>query len=196
MLTGLLQGIADDVSSLFKEKQVPELTFHNIDHTRLVVQGVLDIGVQSGLTAEELETVSISAWFHDTGYFYRYAGHEDESIRLAQMYLKEQNLKEARIRQVSGCIAATKYPQNPQNLLEQVLCDADLYHLTMPGYPVLANKLRMEWSFFLNKIYTDAEWEQENCEMLKKHTYHTAFGRDLLQSLKERNLKRIMNSCD
>ena len=30
---------------------------------------------------------------------------------------------------IASCIMATKLPRNPKNLLEEIICDADTYHL-------------------------------------------------------------------
>lgn len=195
MHPNLLSEVSGYVAFLLKDKLPKTLTFHTIDHTLQVVSGVKEIGLCSGLSEEELETVEIAAWFHDTGYLYEYAGHEEESIRIAVLFLAEKNFSSTRIKEVVGCIAATKYPQKPKNILEQVLCDADFFHFSLPDYPAIAGKLRTEWACCLNKIYADNEWNKENCRMLSQHKYHTEYGKRVLQELKDRNLQVIKSYC-
>ena len=42
-----------------------------------------------------------------------------------------------------GCIAATKMPQKPEGVLQQIICDADLFHLSLPEY-IYLQKLLLE----------------------------------------------------
>lgn len=191
MVSELVSEVSAYVVYLLKDKLPITLTFHNINHTLDVVKGVLEIGSQSNLSEEELETVQLAAWLHDTGYLYLYKGHEDESIRIAREFLPSINLEQRRIKQIVGCIEATRYPQHPKTIMEQVLCDADFMHFTFPDYPMIASRLRLEWSCYLDKTYSDSEWNDENCSMLSKHKYFTDYGRTTLQKLKDSNLGKL-----
>ncbi len=197
MQSEILSEVSAYVVYLLKDKLPITLTFHNLDHTLDVVNGVREIGVRTELSAEDQETVEIAAWLHDTGYLHLYKGHEEESIRIAKIFLSKFSFPQARIQQIIGCIEATKYPQTPQNLLEQVLCDADFMHLTFSDYRLIADKLRVEWSCYLNKSYSDMDWNEENCSMLSEHTYFTHYGRTILQELKDLNLEKLkIFPCD
>jgi predicted metal-dependent HD superfamily phosphohydrolase len=92
---------------------------------------------------------------------------------------------------VLSCIDATHYPQVPHSIESQVLCDADFFHLTRPDYKKYEEGLREEFKIFLNKEYTDAEWKEINCAMLCSHQYFTEYGKNVLQKLKEINLKSL-----
>jgi predicted metal-dependent HD superfamily phosphohydrolase len=43
---------------------------------------------------DQLETVLIAAWFHDTGYFKGKINHEQESRNIAENFLREQGIGE------------------------------------------------------------------------------------------------------
>lgn len=159
--------------------------FHNLHHTIGVVQGVLEIGRAEGLSEKELEIVLLAAWFHDTGHVKTYAGHEAESCALAHEFLERKSYPAAQIEQVLNCIKATKMPQSPQNHLEEVLCDADMYHLSHPTYEQSQVLLREEWWLTLGHERTDQEWEQENDLFLLEHTYFTPYGKEKLQQRKD-----------
>src|SRR5688572_2295549 len=132
--TQLLDETRNFVESLF-EKQLPDqYTYHNIQHTREVVAAAQLIGVKSSLLQEDQEVVLLAAWLHDAGYCSRYDNHEEDSMRFARKFLEEQQTDLAKTEKVLGCIKATRYPQQPQNLLEEVLCDADMYHITLDNY--------------------------------------------------------------
>ena len=83
-----MQSLISDVSlyvlGLITNKLPSTLTFHNVAHTVDVVEGVHEICLQTGVPAEQAESVEIAAWFHDTGYLKEYIGHEEASIQIAK----------------------------------------------------------------------------------------------------------------
>ncbi|MHB1177404.1 MAG: HD domain-containing protein [Daejeonella sp.] len=168
-----------------------DLYFHNIIHTREVVEAITEIGIKEGLTTGELVPLEIAAWFHDAGYCCKYSGHEDESVRIAVAFLSAQAYPKDKINLVVSCIEATRYPQNPGNLHAQILCDADLYHFSCNDYDRHEENLRKEWAIYLDKHYTDQEWVKENCYLLSKHHYFTQYGREVLQVRKEQNIIKM-----
>lgn len=184
----ILQNVSNYVYK-FLESELPEnLYFHNISHTLEVVRAVNEIGANEELSADELEPVKIAAWFHDTGYHSEYIGHEDESIRIAEEFLKDKAYPPDKIHIVTSCIEATRYPQTPLNLMEEILCDADLYHFSQSDYKEHEQNLRKEWEAYFNKFYSDEEWTKDNCQLLVSHNYFTTFGKNMLQLRKEHNI--------
>jgi predicted metal-dependent HD superfamily phosphohydrolase len=169
-------------------KLSPELGFHNLNHTVEVTLCVREIAENLNVSDEELSVVQVAAWFHDFGYSKTYIGHEDFSKATAKRFLKNHAFPKTLITRVLDCIEATRFPQTPHSLEAMILCDADLYHLTKPGYPRYEEALRKELSVFLNKHYTDTEWKEANCSMLATHQYFTDYGRNVLQKFKEVNL--------
>ncbi|WP_052333910.1 HD domain-containing protein [Neolewinella persica] len=172
------------VVRLLREQLPANRVFHNVHHTINVVQGVVDIGREEKLGAEDMEILMLAAWFHDTGHVYTYAGHEDRSIMLAQEWLRGQAYPEARTAEVVRCIRATTMPQQPTDLLEMVICDADLYHLSFPTYDHYQELLREEWKLLLGIDMTDEEWRNSNDAFLRNHHYWTEFGQERLEGRK------------
>ena len=76
----------------------------------------------------------LAAWFHDIGHLIKYKGHERESQKLAWNWLQRESYPSDKMKIILSCIAATQLPQTPKNLLEQVICDADLFHLSLEEY--------------------------------------------------------------
>lgn len=108
-------------------KQLPDgLSFHNLHHTINVVRGVRDISKHLKLNKEQKEILELAAWFHDSGHVVSYQGHELESLKLAKAFLRKENYPAEKKEQVLACIEATKMPQQPRNLLQKALCDADM----------------------------------------------------------------------
>ncbi len=184
------KGIVQRASRYITRMLIRELPhnriFHNLHHTLTVTRGVKMIGKQEGLSKEELEIVRLAAVFHDCGHVKCYTGHENESQRIAAEWLREQGYPEAKLARVLACISATTMPQNPQNKMEEVLCDADLRHLSFDTYPDYQEMLRAEWKLELGVEMTDEEWEAENTKFLNEHRYFTGYGQRELEPLKPR----------
>ena len=78
------ENLESHISALFTEKSPGENVYHDMTHTTEVVRGVAKIGKAAGLTEEELQLVTVAAWFHDVGYIEKEAGHEEVSARYAR----------------------------------------------------------------------------------------------------------------
>ena len=61
----LVKETGDYVSKLLAEKLPDSIEFHTIDHAKCVVDNAEYFGKNSGLTDDEINTVRLSAWFHD-----------------------------------------------------------------------------------------------------------------------------------
>ena len=69
------------------------------------------------LEDEDRFALMLAAWFHDTGYSGGKAmGHENVSIEIATKFLNEHKVSQQVINKVTGCITATRLPQNPTTL--------------------------------------------------------------------------------
>jgi predicted metal-dependent HD superfamily phosphohydrolase len=188
---GLLERTEKFVRDLFERKLSPQMVFHNVQHTCEVVKAVKEIKSKSDLNEQQEVIVQIAAWFHDSGYCFVYQGHEDISIAIATSFLMLMKVDEAIISEVTACVNATRMPQHPMNSLQEIICDADMYHLANPDYPDHARRLRLEWEHQLNKCFTDLEWHRSNLDLLNKHRYHTKYGKEVLEYGKIDNAKLL-----
>jgi predicted metal-dependent HD superfamily phosphohydrolase len=174
-------------------KKLPgEYVFHNLRHTQEVAQAAEDIGRAMELTEDQLESVVIAAWLHDTGYCQGYEQHEKKSADTARQLLAEWGAHEAKIIEVQRTILATAMPQKPLDLLGEVLCDADMYHLALNDIEECGNLLRQEFASTKNMHFqSDEHWIRSNIEFLKQHTYFTEYGKTVLQPSKKQNIKKL-----
>lgn len=180
------------ISRLFAEKLPGDLVFHNFHHTTNVVRGVRDIGRHLHLDKEQKEILILAAWFHDSGHIIKYIGHEEESQKLAKAWLEKEKYPVDKTEQVLACIAATHLPQQPHDLLQQILCDADLYHLSLGEYCHLQFQLREEIKRIFNKKYTDLEWMKENLKFIHQHEYFTSYAKTVLEERKQKNYAKCL----
>lgn len=165
--------------------------YHNIEHTRQVAKAAEEIGIHSNLTQDQLETVIIAAWIHDTGFAMGCEYHERHSAIAAEKLLKEWNASEEKIKAVNQAIEATVMPQNPKDIVGQVLCDADLSHLADGDLLEVSNRLREEMAITKDKKFSDKEWYNYNLSFLETHHYFTAYGKEVLERKKRKNIKLL-----
>jgi predicted metal-dependent HD superfamily phosphohydrolase len=196
MESALIDQAKSLAEGVFRDPVFEKHFFHNLRHTEDVVAAVKDIGVRSDLTDEEFELVLVAAWLHDLGYKYGADNHEESSARLAEELLERLSVPTKKIKFISSAILATRLPQKPKTLVERVLCDADLYHLSNKTFEEKSELLREEWKATGFKDMTDQEWVQHNIDFMEAHTYHTPYGQTLLDEGKKKNIKRLKKSME
>ena len=173
----IIQETSKFAQKVLNEKLPKEYIYHSLEHTKDVVAAVQEIGRGSGLSDEELEIVVIAAWFHDLGYCESMEEHERIGTDLARKFLAEHNVPKKKIVSVVGCIMATKMPQTPKNLLEEVLCDADLVHLSSNQYCDKAEKLKEELAFSKGLDLSNKLWWSMNLDFFEKQEYFTEYAK-------------------
>lgn len=191
------------VTQLLTHEISPKLTYHNIEHTRDVVRYAILISEQCQFTVEEQNILLLAAWFHDTGYTLRYENHEDDSIILATNFLKEQQVKQEQIKQVTEAIEATRVPQTPHNKIARVLCDADMFHLSQPDFINKSKKLHNEWTNTHTQKGSKLDFFIKTARFMEQVEYHTKFGKESLlpgkknnQKLLEKKIKQMRHKKD
>ena len=180
------------VTLLFEEHASQQHSFHNLQHTQKVVERTNEIAGHYQLNDHEMLTLFVSAWFHDTGYlFVEPAMHEVKSVELMQDFLHSLQVEEEVVKQVAACILATRSPRNPLNLLQEILCDADTYHLGTRDFKI-TNKLVYEELQNLSDVPLDkTKLRSQTLDMLKGHSFYTSYCKDLLNDEKGKNMKKL-----
>jgi predicted metal-dependent HD superfamily phosphohydrolase len=126
----VLSEAQDFVTDLLINKLDKSIHFHTLQHTQEVLAGCETMADYYHLEDEDRFALMLAAWFHDTGYTGgKAAGHENLSVELATKFLNEHKVSQQVINKVIACISATRLPQTPHTLIEQIICDADLFHL-------------------------------------------------------------------
>jgi predicted metal-dependent HD superfamily phosphohydrolase len=187
----LLEKVKQQVLSYFKLRNTEDLLYHNRKHTEDVVAAATQIANHYQLNDRDFFIVSAAAWFHDTGYMEDASSHEEQSARLAEDFLKAQYVEEDVIKEVNGCIMATKMPQKPVGLLQSILCDADVFHLGTNDFDENNKQLRKECKTVYNCDYSKQDWRLKTIKFMQAHHYHTDYAQMLLADQKERNLQTL-----
>jgi len=187
----ITQVASEYVYDLMKDKLPGIYVYHNFKHTSEVVDAIKKIGNKSDLSEDDLEIVTLAGWFHDSGFTQKYENHEDVSIEIARNFLKENNYPEEKIEKVVNCINATRFPQAPKNLLEEIICDADLFHLGTKDYDDKSDLLRVEWEKTGNKEYSQLDWIKINIDFLLSHKFYTKYAKKNLEENKTDMLVKL-----
>ena len=187
----LLEQAALHVRRHFSRHMPAHMVFHDLEHTLQVTRGALAIGRAEGLNKAALAVVELAALFHDTGYATAYKGHEEESERLAEAFLRSKGCTVALVKQVGGLIRATRLGTRPRTPLQRVLCDADSAKAGQADFDIRSELLRRELEV-VNKTKLDKrEWAHENLRYLEQHTFYTAFAKERYGAQKAINLDRL-----
>jgi predicted metal-dependent HD superfamily phosphohydrolase len=187
----LLEKVKDYVLNYYRAHDTTNFHYHNVDHTEDVVNATAKIANHYQLSDHDYFIVTAAAWFHDLGYMVTITNHEDEGIKIATAYFKGHQLDDADIKLIAGCINATKMPQSPTTLLEEIICDADLYNLGTDNFFKKDKKLLKEYNILHNTAISKTEWREKTVKFLESQQYHTDYARLLLNDTKEKNLQEL-----
>ena len=185
------QQMISFVTSLLEDQLPYNYYYHNLGHTLYVVDKAIEIGRHENCTEEEINLLSVAAYWHDTGYVKTYENHEIESCLLARQYLPGYGFSTVEIDRICGLIMATKIPQSPTNKLEEILADADLEYLGTQDVEIKAGNLFRELQS-LDPSITEEMWKQIQISFIQKHHYFTGFCEVNKEPVKQEYLNKLL----
>jgi predicted metal-dependent HD superfamily phosphohydrolase len=177
--------------SIFKANTDSGFVYHDISHTQTMAAAAEQIATHYKLNEHDFFIVYTASWFHDLGYFSGSSNHEEKGAAMAEIFLKENGVDKETIDSIRNCILATQLPQNPLNLLEQIVCDADLFHLGTADFDERNKLMRKEAIKLKGTAITKDAWRDSTITFLEKHSYHTDYAKQLLAQGKQDNLNRL-----
>ena len=189
----MIKDVSEYCSNLLTTSKCKELPFHNLEHTKEVVQNVKYLCAAMDINSVETDLLIIAAWFHDTGFSKTYKEHEAESIKIAKKFLSSIGMESNSISTICNCIEATKMPQSPTDRLSEILCDADIFHISSSHFFYRKLLLRREWELFCDIKTTNKEWHLLNLKFLKEHHFRSDYGKQTLEIGKQENLHKVEN---
>ncbi|MBU2920967.1 HD domain-containing protein [Winogradskyella psychrotolerans] len=187
----LLLDVEIYVAELLNKQLASTNYYHNAIHTRNVVTSITELTNREQCTEQETLALLLAGWFHDTGYIYTDIGHEEESVKIARSYLKEQDVPEELLDQVEQLILATKTDLNPNNKLESIIKDADCGHIASDDYLDISENLLKEINAKNDHTLSDIEWMEQNIAFLKNHSFYSDSAKQIWQPKKELNVLEI-----
>lgn len=179
------------ILDMLRQKLSDKLYYHNVRHTEETIKAAEEFSRSEGLPEEEITILKTAALFHDLGYLYLPVDNEPAGADFARKTLPGYGCTQAQIEKICSLILATSLPQNPKNLEEQIICDADLQYLGTANSHEQADLLRKEISVY-GMSFTDREWLDYQISFLKKHHYFTNSCKQSRDSAKAGYLQELI----
>ncbi len=193
MMKDLLIEVEENVFSFLNAKLKGSYVYHNISHTQRVVEKTKELIEGLKIEGDAAVDLIIASWFHDTGYTEGPENHEDRSVQIATIFLKEKSFPEPRIQHISALIMATKMGSEPKTDFEKIIKDADLAHIGSKSFDEESELLRKEWDLTKGKKLTASEWVDVNIEFFtKKHKFYSDFAIKNWSKRKNKNLATLL----
>lgn len=169
----------------------PELSYHGLHHTLAVLQQCNNYIKRLSIPSEDAYLLRTAALLHDIGILWDYSNHEESGINFIKKELPKWGYSTQQIETVCQLVDATKLPQRPTTLLEQILCDSDLDYLGTDLFYQIGETLYHE--FLYKKIVNNRdEWNDLQIKFLSNHSYHTAYAKGNREPLKNQHLEDLI----
>lgn len=166
------------------------LYYHSTEHIKDVYTAAKQIAASEGVKGENLKLLLIAAMYHDSGFMIQAKNHEKLSCTIVKETLPDFGFSAEQINKICGMIMATKIPQNPQNHLEEILCDADLDYLGREDFFTIGNHLFEELKTY-KIVITKRDWNLLQIGFLEQHNYFTKTAIALRKPQKDKYLQLL-----
>ncbi len=187
------EQVIKQIFSELSTKLQPKLTYHSLSHTSMVMRDAKFLAHKLHVNDQDIELMLIAICFHDYGFIWSSENHEERGCLEARNLLPRVGFKDEEITIICGMIMATKIPQTPKTLLEQIVCDADLFYLGTPYYFQISNLFEAELTN-LGILKDYAKWLHIQIRFLENHNYHTTIAKELLNNQKQQTLSILKSS--
>ena len=189
------ESLEDVILTKLEKGLDKRLYYHNVKHTIDVINQVEVIGIGEGVSDEEMILLKTAALFHDLGHTISFIDHEEQGIIFAKDILPDYNYSKEQIEIISELIYATKFPPEPRNKLEEIICDADLDYLGRDDFIPSSYNLYLEM-FEHGRVNTKEEWDEIQVAFLRTHQYYTKTAREAREVNKQEQLKKILEQLE
>ncbi|SHI65426.1 Pycsar system effector family protein [Pseudozobellia thermophila] len=194
-MSELLSKVENFATNLLVNKLDNNYLYHNLRHTQRVVKSSKEMLQSYNLDELDSNAIVLAAWLHDIGYTEGPEDHERKSCEIASAFLREQGCEAPLIDKVCKLIMATQLEHEPQDLLEEIIRDADSSHLAQNSYTETSEMLREELSLLGIADMSPREWRKANIKMFQtKHRFYTDYAKTNWQKGKDDNLKKLIKS--
>lgn len=183
------------IMQLLEKHLSKDLYYHSIEHTKDVVKAVERIALLENVTDEGLFLLKSAATYHDAGFVEQYDKNEPVGARLAEEILPKYGYSEKHIERIKELIYVTMIPHQPKNLLEEIICDADLDYLGRNDFHEISDRLKRELIEH-GKIENDREWDEIQVKFLTSHKFFTETAKNTRDKKKSQNLQEVIDRLE
>jgi predicted metal-dependent HD superfamily phosphohydrolase len=192
----IVKQAEEKIVELYDNVPHENLLYHNIGHTRKVVDRANEIAAHYELSERDITVLNIAAWFHDTGHlFTEPSAHEEKSIALMREWLDGKGDYTELGDEIEQAILATKLSTPPVGLVQEIIKDADTYHFGQPEFKKLDKLMKKEMGL-RNLDIMVRDWQKNALTLLESHQFYTSYCKDLLEEGKQKNLARVKKKVE
>jgi len=167
------------------------LYYHSVDHTIDVEKQAIRIAGELDCAEHYLFLLKLACLYHDSGFLFTYIdNHEEAGCDLATRQLPAFGVSEKELEVICGLIRATKIPQTPLTLLEEIICDADLDYLGRQDFFGISYCLYLELQA-RQLVADETAWNKIQVKFFKQHSYFTAVSQLQRAGIKQQHLNII-----
>ena len=173
--------------------QLPRLTAginngEGLSHTKDLVAVAEVIGKSLALNEDDLKILLLSAWLYDLSLAEDRENAAEGKANSVAAFLINIGLSPAETERVNRCIAAARFPQHPQNVVEEAFCDAVASFLASADYLTLAENHTSNNTGNKADAY---DWISNQKELFKNQAFFTKYGKKTFSEGKAENLKLL-----
>jgi uncharacterized protein len=163
--------------------------YHNIAHSYDVLNSSIRIALMHNqicspgeeLKAEDFILLCTTAITHDLGHIEAFAGHEEAGARIVEKDFGQFGYSSAQRRIIENGIRATKLPQNPKSLLEEIICDADVANKGRKDCFFAGIFVKSETENIQNQEIEPDNWIKGSIDYFLKLPFHTEAANKLYE---------------
>ena len=188
----LLKPESEFILKKLNDDLAPQLYYHSVRHTLDVYERAGYIADHENITGKDKELLLVAVLYHDSGYLVQKEGHEKISCDIALKALPDFGYSREDIETICRIIMATKLPQQPHTLAEEIICDADLDYLGRDDFFELGSDLYKEM-LASDSVTGKEDWDLQQIDFLSQHKYFTKTAQQLRNQKKEENLTILLS---
>jgi len=183
----LIENVKNYVNILLSPLQ--HLYYHQYDHALDVMERAVELWKKEWLDDEKLEILALAWLFHDTGFVIQYDKNEPIWAKIAKNYLRWMLYPEEKIEIIEKLILATDPSYTVwDDILEQIIKDADLDNLWRDDFMDKFNNIQKELEYIKNIKTKDPNWIHWTIAFLENQKFSTKTQEDERNEKKQKNI--------
>ncbi len=193
-----LKGIVPDYILMMKEtvalikSNLPNnIYYHTEKHALNIMNAVEFLGFGEEIYNEDILLLKTAALFHDIGFLEQYDDNEAIGASYARKLMPKYSFNQDQIEKVARLIMATSVDHEPQDLLEEIMKDADLDYLGRNDFDEISNKLMREF-IENNVVKSEEEFNKNQVDFLKSHKFLTDTAKSWRIEKKQENIRKAI----
>jgi len=167
-----------------------DLYYHGLHHTLDVLNVTIQLCASENISPYETVLLKTAALYHDSGFLTNNTNHEKHGCEIVRKHLLQFHYSPKEIEKICGMIMATKIPQSPKNILEEIICDADLDYLGRNDFETIGNTLFKELKAY-KVLSTEEQWNRMQVSFLQGHTFFTQTNKKTRDPVKQKHLQGL-----